>query len=422
MVAQFRVDPVFDARPRSVPLDLRTGLERVRTFESGLNERFVNRKEVIRVLLYSLLSGHHALMLGRTGTAKSLLANQILDALGRNGSRVFRIKASIDDTKDNYFGPIDVLAYRDQGLKTRRVERSLLEADFAFVDEIFDTNEQVLRDLMLILSDRVLQEGPVTYQTPLRTVFAACNYLRVNEVTEAVLDRFLYKVVIPQDESLFSQLQIDFAVSQRAFDVDLPFVDQGFVERVARIARGESEEAQVAVPTRILLLKSIILNAFVARMRKTKPDYYVSPRRQARMLDLLRLEALLNGRDEVNEADLKSLRYMAGILNGDQRETDAFDRTVEEMMRYFEVDPRLKATTDLLSTAFDVARAPAIEADDWTGLQRLSQKVDAKEELKARPSFDALYRFLDRLSVPFVPLDELRRGCLDVLKTRAVEM
>ena len=84
--------------------------------------------EPSNLLFYALFTGHHCLLLGRTGSAKSLLVNQILGALEANGSRLFSIKASIDDTKDNYFGPIDVVSYREKGVKVRHTGRSILDA------------------------------------------------------------------------------------------------------------------------------------------------------------------------------------------------------------------------------------------------------------------------------------------------------
>jgi MoxR-like ATPase len=404
---------------QEVPLGLREGLERISQAQTVLNTRFVNRAEVVRGLMYALLTGHHCLLLGRTGTAKSLLVNQILDALARGGSRVFSIKASIDDTKDNYFGPIDVLAYREQGVKTRHLENSLLEADYAFIDEIFDTNEQVLRDLMLILSDGVLQEGPMAYKAPLQSVFAACNYLRVNEVTEALLDRFLFKIVVPQDVDPFSQLQIDMNTNAHDFDEALPFVDQAFVDRVVAIARGSSDELEVQIPTRVLFLKSIILSSYQAKMRKTTPDYYISPRRQARMLELMRLGALLAGRTEVDESDLSALRYMVGTVNGEQREVETFERTLEETLRYFDVDAKLATATELISFAYDMARSGSLDSATWARFEMALSASPDRERKRARPpkmTWDGLYRAIDGLEVTFSPLDDLRRGCLELIK------
>lgn len=415
MLARFWTDHATETE--GLPLELREGLALVVRAQSTLNERFINRAEVIRALFYALFTGHHCLLLGRTGSAKSLLVNQILGALEARGSRLFSIKASIDDTKDNYFGPIDVVSYREKGVKVRHTGRSILDADFAFIDEIFDTNEQVLRDLMLLLSDGVLQEGPTTYRAALHTVFAACNYLRVNEVTEALLDRFLFKVVIPQDQDPFLQLQIDLNVCSREFDEPVPFVDQAFVERVVRIARNESEELAVGIPTRVLFLKSIILSTFVARMRKTAPTFYVSPRRQARMLELLRLSALLDGRTEVDETDLSSLRYMAGILNGEAREVETFVRTLEETLRFFDVDAKLKQTTRLVATAFDLARGGELDTAAWAEITRLCEAAGVKEKVKSA-SWESLYALIEHADVSLAPLDELRRGCLGLLRKK----
>lgn len=406
----------------AAPLGLEEGLARISSAQAVLNKRFINREEVIRGLMYALLTGHHCLLLGRTGTAKSLLVNQILDALAVGGSRVFRIKASIDDTKDNYFGPIDVLAYRERGVKTRHLENSLLEADYAFIDEIFDTNEQVLRDLMLILSDGVLQEGPVSYKAPLQSVFAACNYLRVNEVTEALLDRFLFKMVVPQDVDPFAQLQIDMNVDAHDFDEGLPFVDQAFVDRVVAIVRHSSDELEIRIPTRILFLKSIILSSFQARMRKTTPDFYVSPRRQARMLELMRLGALLAGRCEVDESDLPALRYMAGTVNGGQNEVETFDRSLEQTLRYVDVDAKLALATEVVSLAYDMARATSLDEASWARLEMALTSSPDRDRKRPRPTkmtWDGLYRVVDSLEVSFSPLDDLRRGCLALIKSHS---
>lgn len=407
---------VRDFEPEQITLV--EGLKRVALAKETLNRRLVNRQEVIEVLFSALLTGHHALLLGRTGTAKSLLVNQLLGALAARGSQVFAIKASIDDTKDNYFGPIDVVSYRENGRKVRHTGRSILDVDFAFIDEIFDTNEQVLRDLMLLLSDGVLQEGPTTYRATLRTVFAACNYLRINEVTEALLDRFLFKVVIPQDQDPFTQLQIDLNTCSREFDEPIPFVDQGFVERVARICRNESAELTIGIPMRVLFLKSIVVSTFVAKMRKSAPTFYVSPRRQARMLELLRLSAMLNGRTEVNEADLASIRYMAGTLGGDTHEVETFVRTLEETLRFFDVDQKLKQTLGLVSATFDLARGNELDIRVWGEITRLAEVVGVKERLPKNPQWGDVFEFVSKLKIDFGPLDEMRRGCLNELRKR----
>ena len=280
----------------------------------------------------------------------------------------------------------------------------------------------LMRDLMLILSDGVLQEGPVSYKAPLQSVFAACNYLRVNEVTEALLDRFLFKMVVPQDVDPFAQLQIDMNVDAHDFDEGLPFVDQAFVDRVVAIVRHSSDELEIRIPTRILFLKSIILSSFQARMRKTTPDFYVSPRRQARMLELMRLGALLAGRCEVDESDLPALRYMAGTVNGGQNEVETFDRSLEQTLRYVDVDAKLALATEVVSLAYDMARATSLDEASWARLEMALTSSPDRDRKRPRPTkmtWDGLYRVVDSLEVSFSPLDDLRRGCLALIKSHS---
>jgi hypothetical protein len=216
------------------------------------------------------------------------------------------------------------------------------------------------------------------------------------------------------------QLQIDLNVCSREFDEPVPFVDQVFVERVVRIACNESEELAVDIPMRVLFLKSIILSLFVARMRKGNPTFYVSPRRQARMLELLRLSALLDGRIEVDESDLSSLRYMAGILNGEAHEVETFVRTLEETLRFFDVDPKLKQTMLLVSTVFDLARKAKshptkIEDKTWKTFQDMVHELGLKKRDGDR--WRVLLEQLEALKVTSLDqLDTFRLECIKALR------
>jgi len=170
-----------------------------------VGQRVINREEVIEQAICALLTAEHLLLQSRTGVGKSLLAEQIFSMF--EGARLFRVQASKEQQPDTFFGGLDL-----EQLKTGRIihntSGSLVESEFGFIDEIFDANDFTLRALLSLLNERRLMRGVQDVHSPLHTVIASTNYLRISEVTEALLDRFLFKAVILPDKDPFIQYQI----------------------------------------------------------------------------------------------------------------------------------------------------------------------------------------------------------------------
>lgn len=339
----------------------------------AISQKILEREEIIYQFACALLTRNHQLMLGRTGIAKSLLATEMFSIFERSGAKVFYIKASAEDTKDNYFGPIDVPIYRSEGRKVRRIQSSILDADFAFIDEIFDTNEQILRDLMLILSDRKLQEGPEIYKARLHSAIAACNYMKLNEVTEAVIDRFTYRAVIPHEASVITQFRIDRSYEKMEAGKISPMpstnpirVDE--IKYVSDAALGMNPDIKVEVPSDILFIKNIILHYYIDAMKKrVGRDFYISPRRQAKLVDLLRALALLDGRLVVSEEDLHGMYLGICTLNSENDEAETFKKSARETIQMLNSDTELRNQITFL-----------------TGVMNLLEQISANPNLPIR--------------------------------------
>ena len=136
------------------------------------------------------------------------------------------------------------------------------------------------------------------------------------------------------------------------------------------------------------------------------------------MLELLRLNALLNGRLEVEDSDLKTLAYMVGIFNGETKEDHVYLRTLEETLRYFEVDPKLHAIMEAVTTAYDLTRAVELDETSWVIFARTYNKVPGRHPKLGKRSWSSLRTALDKLDITFSPLDDLRRGCLELLRSK----
>ncbi len=282
-------------------------------------QRVVNREEVVEQAFCALLTGEHLLLQSRTGVGKSLLAEQIFRMF--SGARVFRVQASKEQQPDTYFGALDIEELK-RGRIVHNIEGSIVDCEFAFIDEIFDANDFTLRALLSVLNERQLMRGVQFVPAKLHTVIAATNYLRVSDITEAILDRFLYKAVILPDKEPY----IQYKIAQQFLlhggkpaqpPRQIPFA---LLRYVHSIAAGENPDRRISVSPELVYFATLVIRYYeVLRNRAlrehyrgaTPPiDYYISPRTQAKSLNLLRAIALLHGRDEVTPDDVGKLYFI----------------------------------------------------------------------------------------------------------------
>jgi len=416
------------------PYDYRAIVEKMQQEFARVEQKVIGREVIILQFACALLTRQHLLLLGRTGIAKSLLANELFEIFRASGAKTFTIKASAEDTKDNYFGPIDIPRYRDEGIKIRRIKASILEADFAFIDELFDTNEQILRDIMLLLSDRMLFEGSERYHARLHSCMAASNYLRLNEVTEAVVDRFGYRSVIASETDTFTQFQIDRSFMGMSGGPSGPVqpISRDEIDYLSRIVCGQEGDLEIEISDDLLYLKNIILRYFIDRMKKAKGSYYISPRRQAGVINHLRALAMLDNRTKVTEADLPKMNLMLCMVGADDDEVDMFNKTAEETLRYIHTDENFRKQLVLLTTVLNVIeilrknpkRAGSLDLNKLGILPPQKKwREELADKLVSRDVFEVTLEKLRAVIAEIKPanlyIQELAEGCHKQLKELA---
>jgi len=283
-----------------------------------IGKRVINRDEVIEQAICALLTAEHILLQSRTGVGKSLLAEQIFNMF--EGASIFRVQASKEQQPDTFFGGLDLEQLKG-GRIVHNTQGSLVESEFGFIDEIFDANDFTLRALLSLLNERRLIRGVQNVPSKLHSVIAATNYLRVNEVTEALLDRFLFKAVILPDKDPFVQ----YKISQRYLahggrTVEAPNrISFARLKRLHDIITGRSSHHTIRVTTELLYFTNVVIRHFEFLRNRalhdhvkggSGEDFYISPRTQAKSLDLLRALALLKGRSEVLHEDVSRLYFI----------------------------------------------------------------------------------------------------------------
>ncbi|SFL82327.1 MoxR-like ATPase [Paenibacillus sp. 1_12] len=250
-----------------------------------LESRFLEREELIRLLVLGLMGNENVLLIGPPGTAKSQLARAVSQLFG--SGEWFEYLLTRFTTPDELFGPVSLQKLKlDQYI--RQTEGYLPAADFAFLDEIFKANSAILNALLSILNERVFFNGRDKEQSPLLFLMAASNELpEENEQLAALYDRFLirYEVGFLKHMSSYEQM---FQLPTDKLPSLLTVKD---VETVRQAAEG------VTIPESLIYMLYQLKTAMEAK-EFTLPD-----RRWRKIGQLWKTSAALNGRDAVNVWD-----------------------------------------------------------------------------------------------------------------------
>jgi MoxR-like ATPase len=258
-----------------------------------LKARFVERDEVLDLIALAATAGEHLFLYGPPGTAKSALIRHFASALR---GRYFEYMLTRFSEPNEIFGPIDIARLRE-GVVAVVTSGMLPEAEFVFLDELFNANSAILNNLLTILNERVYRRGAVTHALPLMSLFSASNHLPEDDALRALFDRFLLRCHVEdlRRDAMPRLLAAGWALeqakptpaavsveeirdlSQRLYVVDLAPVQEAYTDAVFKV-----RDLGVAF----------------------------SDRRAVKVLKLLAASALLCGRTAAEPSDLWVLRHV----------------------------------------------------------------------------------------------------------------
>jgi MoxR-like ATPase len=250
-----------------------------------LEARFLEREELIRIMLLGVLSGENVLLVGPPGTAKSQLARSVSALFG--GVGWFEYLLTRFTTPDEVFGPVSLQELKKDRY-VRQTEGYLPAAHFAFLDEIFKSGSAILNALLSLLNERVFHNGREKQSSPLQCLIAASNELpEDSEGLSALYDRFLirYEVGFLQHMSSY----------ERMFSLPAEPVPALLTLKDVREVRARSRE--VALPQELVYFLFELKNA------AQNQGLTVTDRRWRKIGEVWRTSAALNGRAEVSVWD-----------------------------------------------------------------------------------------------------------------------
>src|SRR6201997_2628031 len=185
--------------------------KRLANFRKSLGRFFVEKQELIDLMLIAAVAQEPLLLVGPPGTAKSDLVLKFKDALGIADDDYFEYMLTRFTEPSEIIGPIDINLLRE-GRYVRREQGKLPTARLAFLDEIFKSNSAILNILLTIINERKFYQDGVPQPVRLRVLFAATNEVPEQTELAALKDRFCLKAESRSvQDSHFAEL-IDFGL------------------------------------------------------------------------------------------------------------------------------------------------------------------------------------------------------------------
>ncbi|HTT09856.1 MAG TPA: AAA family ATPase [Burkholderiaceae bacterium] len=268
----------------------RTAKPRLARLLDGLETGLVERRSVVRLAVLAALAREHTLLIGPPGTAKSQLARRLHHAF--SDARYFERLLTRFTVPEELFGPLSIRALEEDRYE-RLTAGFLPDASIAFIDEVFKANSAILNALLTLLNERLFDNGAGRQRCPLISLIGATNQVPQDEVGEAFFDRFLLRVpVAPVSaagfHALLERAPADEAAAVEAFD------------QAERDAIGAAAHSVPVLPEVVALIAEL-------RAHLVERGTYISDRRWVKIVALLRVAAVTDGRDRVGIWDLALL-------------------------------------------------------------------------------------------------------------------
>jgi MoxR-like ATPase len=189
----------------------------------------------------------------------------------------------------------------------------LPEAEFVFLDELFNANSAILNNLLTVLNERLYRRGAEAHRLPLLSLFSASNHLPDDEALRALFDRFLLRCHVDnlRRDAMPRLLAAGWAL-----------------ENAPPVAASVSADDLRALSRRVYAVDLSGVSELYADVVFKVRDLGVafSDRRAVKVLKLLAASALLCGRERAAASDLWVLRYvwdreeqidpLAALVNG----------------------------------------------------------------------------------------------------------
>jgi MoxR-like ATPase len=353
--------------------DLARISEKLQEVARVLGVHFLDKQEIIRLLLVSAIAGEHMVIVGPPGTAKSAIIRtfaQLVDA------RYFEYLLTRFTEPNELFGPVDIKEFRE-GRYVRRSENMLPSAEIVFLDEIFKSNSAILNSLLTIINERKFTSGPQVVDVPLISLFAASNEVPNDDHLSAMFDRFLLRVLSDNLDSYhFHEL-----------------LSRGVANEVRRMT-GRDGDVRPIISAQMLRdiqrhfdRYMVFPDEFMAKYKGLifqirSEGITVSDRRAVKLLKLFAASAIFDGRASVCDGDFFVLRHIWNNLDQAELLAEIVNPVVDGYYREHPAERRFlgpQATLEDLLSELGLIRELLTGGTELSDIQLFSQLKNLNE-------------------------------------------
>ena len=321
----------------------------------------VDRDREVKQLMYALFTKEHLLLMGPPGTAKSLFASNAFKAI--DGAKTFSIHLTKQTTEEYVFGPLNIVELK-KGNIIHNTEGSILDADFAFIDEFFDASDVLLRSLLGLLNERVWMKGTQKVEAKLHTAILTSNYQRENEVTKAILDRIIFQCETKP-----------ITAKNKRIKVYKDYIENSNFQppTVLDLKKLKAFITKLEKPNSVKFTKQVleVFDELITEFSKESKKY-ISQRTANKALKVLKVSALLNERDKVIYKDLEELKYVLCVLNR-RIEEEIFDAVYEKYVGNIEEGQTIMVTLDEIDGRLKILPTDFNKFNDQEFVEKMSE-------------------------------------------------
>ena len=273
-------------------IDVRKQLNKL---EEEMNNKYINRREVIHGLLISLLAKGNIVILGAAGTGKT----DMVQTLSRSiNSECFETILTKTSSPEELFGAYDIRQL-EQGNYVRNTTHTLVDSMVGFVDEVFKCNSATLNGLLGVMAQRSFRNGnSLPSPIPLHLFVGASNELPeggADGALAALWDRFemRYCVDYINDMGSFQRLLRMGMATEPTTSID-----------IANLSKAQDAVKSITTET----AEKTIINLWNTMNRA---GFRMSDRKWRNSLRYMQANAYLAGRDHLEEDDVAIIANMA---------------------------------------------------------------------------------------------------------------
>ena len=297
-----------------------SALEACHKYSEQFKKAFRGRKDEIDMLTYAVLLKENILMRGEPGLAKTMLARQFFGHIESGKLFSQQFTPFMDET--NIFGPTDIEELK-RGRVIHNTENSLLDCNFAILDEFYNASDELLTSTNSVLNEKEFIRNSQQIKIPLITSVATTNHMSREKSPEIkpIHDRFLFvsevsRLKDPVDRILMYTSAIG-----------------GKLTEFETISLGTVQTAHEHIASSKVVLNRMFLLAFdklFTNLVKSQNSKFLSDRKAVKALGMVKVITLMD-QNTTSLATLQKLR-LALADSGNLAQISEFDKCLASVV------------------------------------------------------------------------------------------